>query len=144
MKRSKRRSHANRSTVPQGRRVTLSELLVALEQHHHARLVLEQLVTNMWSSFGPCGVAEPRMLIGFAGGSAIPARAEVLERLHERLLRWAAEEQRRAEILLGTMVDATVDLPGEDESPPRPPAVIDTSVTEKDKERTAPRTPTAR
>ncbi len=127
--RSKRRPHTHSSTTPHGRRVTLSEVLVALEQHQHARLVLEQLVTNMWSNFGAEGAAEPRMLIGFVGGSAVPAREEVLERLHHRLLLWAADEQRRAESLLRTAIDAPVEPPSEDESAPRPPAIMDTSVT---------------
>lgn len=106
----RRRRDRSKATTLARRSASVKQLLVELERLQHRAVMLDQLVHEVGNLFGSELNDQPRYLIGVEGGSAIPARPEVVLAIEMELGRAAdvtrAQIRRRLETILTAPPDA--------------------------------------
>lgn len=124
---SRRRRDQSDGPVRPRRTASVKELLVELERLQYRAVMLDQLAHELGNLFGTEFADHPKYLIGVEGGTATPARPEVMSALEMELrraadlaraqIRWRSEDARATAISGGGSSRPLFSAP----PPARPP-----------------------
>jgi hypothetical protein len=119
---SRRRRDRSKGPTPPRRTASVKALLVELERLQHRAVMLDQLAQAVCDLFGTEHADHPKYLIGVEGGTAVPARPEVMSALEMELLRSADITRAQIRRRLETMMTVPVEEPAAPISEGIPPA----------------------